>query len=302
MVGPPGCGKTRLAHHLPKLLPPLADAEALTVTRIHSVAGVLPERVQLQQERPFRAPHHRCTPASLLGGGLHPQPGELSLAHAGVLFLDELAEFPRTVLDQLRQPLEEGVVRLSRARRRTEFPCVVTLVAATNPCPCGWYGDRDQACRCSPIQRRRYWQRLSGPLLDRIDLQLRLERPCASSIRSVIATPTSCQPLHDNQLWHHPDRINAARQRMQHRNPGGCSNRELNAEALGERGGFHSDSLRFWERLIQSRSLSTRSALQLLRVARTIADLQGIDQVSTEMVAEASTYRCTDLLTAADAL
>ena len=301
MVGPPGCGKTRLAHHLPGLLPPLSHAEALLITRIHSVAGVLPQQVRLQHERPFRAPHHRCTPASLLGGGLHPRPGELSLAHAGVLFLDELAEFPRMVLDQLRQPLEEGQVRLSRSRRKTEFPCAVTLVAATNPCPCGWYGDRDQECRCSPSQRRRYWQRLSGPLLDRIDLQLRLERPTAANIRSAMSASHDPEPTNGTLVWHHPQRIHAARLRMQQRNPNGCSNRELTAVALGEQGGFESDSLSFWERLVHTRSLSTRSALQLLRVARTIADLEDRELVTTEVVAEASTYRCADLLATADA-
>ena len=170
LVGPPGCGKTRLAHQLPRLLPALSRKEALSITRIHSVAGQLHGIDQLQQQRPFRSPHHSCSAAALLGGGRSPRPGEVSLAHGGVLFLDELAEFPRAVLDQLRQPLEDGAVQISRSQQSTVFPALVTLVAATNPCPCGWHGDRDHGCRCSISQRQRCWQRLSGPLLDRLDL------------------------------------------------------------------------------------------------------------------------------------
>ena len=233
LVGPPGCGKTRLAQSLPLLLPPLNHAEALTVTRIHSVAGTLSQPADLQQQRPFRAPHHRCTAAALLGGGLHPSPGELSLAHAGVLFLDEMAEFPKSVLDQLRQPLEEGRIRLSTTRRRAEFPCEITLVAATNPCPCGWHGDRQHGCRCTN-QIRRYWQRLSGPLLDRIDLQLRLERPNAQQIRSATAVSQPLQTL--ARIC--GGRIEAAQTRMRQRNPESCSNRQLSAGQLGDLGGF----------------------------------------------------------------
>ena len=293
LVGPPGCGKTRLAQSLPQLLPPLNQAEALTVTRIHSVAGTLTQPADLQQQRPFRAPHHRCTAAALLGGGLHPSPGELSLAHAGVLFLDEMAEFPKSVLDQLRQPLEEGRIRLSTTRRRAEFPCDITLVAATNPCPCGWHGDRQHGCRCTESQIRRYWQRLSGPLLDRIDLQLRLERPSAQQIRGAL----SHQPAPEAAgHWICSGRIEAARTRMRQRNPKGCSNRQLSAGQLGDLGGFQPESLRLWEHIVEARSLSTRSGLQLLRVARTIADLDEMATVPEEAVAQASCFRCSDLL------
>ena len=293
MVGPPGCGKTHLAHQLPLLLPPLSPSESLTITRIHSVAGEFDASTPLLHQRPFRSPHHSSSGVALLGGGHTPKPGEISLAHGGVLFLDELAEFPRPVLDLLRQPLEEGNVRLSRARETTVFPAAVTLVAATNPCPCGWHGDREQACRCSSSQRQRYWQRLSGPLLDRIDLQLRLERRTSRQMRTCLE-PSQSPPTHSP--WLEPSRVNAARQRMRDRNPRGCSNRSLSAADLKQHGRFHADGLALWETVIERRRLTTRSSLQLLRVARTIADLNGQDRVQTEAIAEASGYRCSDLI------
>ena len=242
--------------------------------------------------RPFRAPHHSCTAAALLGGGHSPRPGEISLAHGGVLFLDELAEFPRTVLDQLRQPLEEGVYRLSRARLKTSFPAGITLVAATNPCPCGWHGDRDHGCRCSRSQRQRYWQRLSGPLLDRLDLQLRLERRSAAAIRNCLHP----QPNLAQDPWLQPGSIDRARQRMRERNPGGIGNRELSSQQLGQHGLFDTTALQLWEQLVTRRSLSTRSGLRLLRVARTVADLNDRERVEPEAIAEAAGFRCADLL------
>ena len=293
LVGPPGCGKTRLAHQLPRLLPALNRKEALTITRIHSVAGHLRGIEQLQRQRPFRSPHHSCSAAALLGGGRSPRPGELSLAHGGVLFLDELAEFPRTVLDQLRQPLEDGAVQISRAQQSTIFPALITLVAATNPCPCGWHGDRDHGCRCSISQRQRYWQRLSGPLLDRLDLQLRLERRSAKELAAVLKQPS---PTQASASWCTPAQIERARQRMQRRNPGGDSNGRLSAAALRQSGAIEAAALELWEQLINQRGLSTRSSLQLLRVARTIADLNDRASVDRNAVAEASCFRCTDLL------
>lgn len=182
LVGAAGSGKTMLARRLPGLLPPLERAEALEVTRLHSVAGLLEQQDGLIRQRPFRSPHHSCSGAALIGGGSLPMPGELSLAHHGVLFLDELAEFRRDILDLLRQPLEEGEVLISRARMRCRFPCRVTLVAATNPCPCGRYGDAEGGCSCGEGLRRRYWGRLSGPLLDRLDLQVMMRRPSSAAL------------------------------------------------------------------------------------------------------------------------
>ena len=284
---------TRLAHQLPGLLPSLNQKEALTITRIHSIAGHLHGIDQLQQQRPFRSPHHSCSAAALLGGGRSPRPGEVSLAHGGVLFLDELAEFPRTVLDQLRQPLEDGAVQISRAQQSTVFPALITLVAATNPCPCGWHGDRDHGCRCSISQRQRYWQRLSGPLLDRLDLQLRLERRSAREMAAVLKQPS---PKQVSASWCNLARIQRARQQMQRRNPGGDSNGRLSATALRQSGAIEAAALELWEQLINQRGLSTRSSLQLLRVARTVADLNDRTSVDRNAVAEASCFRCTDLL------
>ena len=292
LVGPPGCGKSRLAHQLPRLLPPLNAKEALTIARIQSVAGELRHPLQPIRQRPFRAPHHSCSAAALLGGGHHPRPGELSLAHGGVLFLDELAEFPRAVLDQLRQPLEEGEFRLSRARLKARFPAAITLVAATNPCPCGWHGDRTHGCRCSRTQRQRYWQRLSGPLLDRLDLQLRLERRPAGAIRRCLDDSVNTP----QEPWLKPSTISAARDRMARRNPGGVCNRDLPAIQLGEIGRLSPNALERWEQLVKHRGLSTRSSIRLLRVARTVADLNDCDQVTEVAIAEAAGFRCSDLL------
>ena len=294
MVGPPGCGKTLLARQLPKLLPPLSRQEALEVSRVQSIAGVLSADEGLVQQRPFRSPHHSCSVAALLGGGAMPRPGELSLAHGGVLFLDELAEFPRRVLDQLRQPLEEGVLLLSRARMKCQFPCRVTLVAATNPCPCGWHGDADHACRCTTLQRQRYWARLSGPLLDRLDLQLRLERLSSRDIRTSLGGPAVTHPSDDGPT---PDHIALARRRMAARNPNGCLNAELSGLALGESAGGDSTVLERWEQAIRQRKLSARSGLRVLRVARTLADLRDQACISQGDLAEALCFRSFDHIT-----
>ena len=292
MVGPPGCGKTLLAQHLAQLLPPLTRQEALEITSIHSVAGMLKSTPQLIQQRPFRAPHHSCTIAALVGGGANPRPGELSLAHGGVLFLDELAEFPRKVLDQLRQPLEEGVIRLSRARQTCAFPAQITLVAATNPCPCGWFGDEEHPCRCSQSQRQRYWSRLSGPLLDRLDLQLRLKHLPAAQLRKSVTgfTPTD---LNDQELIG-IEQILRARARMFVRNPDGKLNRDLSAQDLGQIGQLDEKALELWEQVVNHRRLSARSGLRVLRVARSLADLHDQDKVNKNAIAETMCFRSFD--------
>ena len=288
LVGPPGCGKTRLAHQLPALLPPLEKQESLEITRLHSIAGLTRGHGQLIRTRPFRSPHHTSTSAALLGGGAYPRPGELSLAHGGVLFLDEMAEFPRSLLDQLRQPLEEGVIWLSRSRQRCRFPSRVTLVAATNPCPCGWAGD--PRCTCSELKRKRYWSRLSGPLLDRLDLQLKLDVPAADNLRRCFGQEaTDLEPDLDAAT------IQQARARMRDRNPDQATNRDLDAKALYECGQFSCDTIDRWDAVIQTRRLSLRSGLRLLRVARSIADLRASETVEVADLASALCFRSFDL-------
>ena len=288
LVGPPGCGKTVLANQLPSLLPPLNKEEALEITRLHSIAGRIHGKGQLIRQRPFRSPHHSTTSAALLGGGANPRPGELSLAHGGVLFLDELTEFPRSVIDQLRQPLEEGVIELSRARLSCRFPCRVTLVAAANPCPCGWAGDH--RCLCSELKRRRYWGRLSGPLIDRLDLQLKLQPSQPGSIRQ----ETVQAPLEPETTFS-ASSIHQARVRMRQRNPKSLSNRELSARSLERYGRFKAETISHWEEVVRTRRLSMRSGLCLLRVARTVADLQANDHVSLENLASAVCFRSFDV-------
>ncbi|MBM5822857.1 MAG: YifB family Mg chelatase-like AAA ATPase [Cyanobacteria bacterium K_Offshore_surface_m2_011] len=294
LVGAPGSGKTMLARRLPALLPPLGHQEALEVTQLHSLAGLLAEGAGLRRERPFRSPHHGCSAAALVGGGVVPRPGELSLAHHGVLFLDELAEFRREVLDQLRQPLEEGELWISRARQRCRFPCRVLLVAATNPCPCGWYGDPSQSCRCGEAQRRRHWGRLSGPLLDRIDLQVVMRRPEARDLGGAYreAPPPGAPGGEASAVV--AQRVAAARRRMGERNPQGAANGQLDGPSLAAVVDPEPEALTLWELAISQRRLSARGAERVLRVARTIADLAGEEHVASGAIAEALSYRSFD--------
>jgi len=288
LVGPPGCGKTLLARCLPGLLPPLNHHQALELTQIHSVAGLLAEQGGLIRHPPFRSPHHGCSGVALVGGGLIPRPGELSLAHHGVLFLDELAEFRREVLDHLRQPLETGVLHLARSRQTVSFPCRLLLVGATNPCPCGWWGDPRRPCRCGERLRQQYWSRLSGPLLDRLDLQVMLPALAPGELESLAQHPLE-QSSAGVAL-----RVKQARKRMVERNPGGLSNGQVEMEVLRRHCQLAPKARLLWRKSVDGLALSARSAARVLRVARTIADLEDSERLEAIHLAEALTYRCLD--------
>jgi len=296
LVGPPGSGKTLLARCLPGLLPKLSRAERLELTQLYSVAGLLSPHGDLLQQRPFRSPHHSCSSAALVGGGARLRPGELALAHRGVLFLDELAEFRRDVLNQLRQPLEQGELWLSRARQRLRFPCTVNLVAATNPCACGWAGDPERTCSCGTAQQQRYWGRLSGPLLDRIDLQVVMRRLEGSTLGAGFRGTSSGEASAVVR-----GRVEAARERMLRRNPEGVSNSALSARDLRQCGAIGAEALDLWQAAIDQRGLSARAAERVLRVGRTIADLGDHPTVEASAIAEALSYRSFDQISAAGA-
>lgn len=278
MTGSPGSGKTMLARRLPGLMPPLTRSEATEVTRIHSSAGAL--RGGLIVHPPFRSPHHTVSDAGLIGGGTIPRPGEVSLAHRGVLFMDEFPEFSRRALEVLRQPLEDGVVTISRARAALTFPARFMLVASQNPCPCGHFGDPQRACSCPPGLRQRYRERLSGPLLDRIDLRLNVPRlspaellhaPPGETSRTVQARVAAARALA------------LARQRV--------PNAELAGSALREHAALRGSSANFAQTVAQRLALSGRGFDRLLRVARTVADLSGARDLSESHIAEAVSYR-----------
>lgn len=290
LVGPPGSGKTMLAKRLPGIMPSLSFGEALEVSQIHSVAGLLKNKGTLIEERPFRGPHHSASGPSLVGGGSIPRPGEISLAHRGVLFLDELTEFKRNVLEFLRQPLEDGCVTISRTRQSVMFPAQFTLVASTNPCPCGYYGDSIQACTCSPRQRENYWAKLSGPLMDRIDLQVAVNRLKPEEMTRQAAGEPS-EPIRE-RVEIARDR---ARQRFSNDTTARC-NAEMKSRHLQQFCALDDASRNLLEMAIRKLGLSARAMDRILKVSRTIADLAGEDKIVSAHVAEAIQYRTLDRL------
>src|ERR1700758_1201645 len=289
MIGPPGAGKTMLAKRLPSVLAPLRLEEALETTKIHSVAGVLDADAGLVTQRPFRSPHHSISDAGLIGGGSVPRPGEVSLAHNGVLFLDELPEFPRNVLEVMRQPLEDGTVTISRAAMSLSFPARFMLAAAMNPCPCGYFNDRTRECHCTPMMIQRYVSKISGPLMDRIDIHIDVPSVNYRELRSSNVPEGSAQirarvlRARQTQL----QRFATSRQKL-------YCNAQMSSSQVRTFCELSPDCERLLERAMTQQGLSARAHDRILKVARTIADLEGVPAIQPKHIAEAIQYRTLD--------
>ncbi|MFN5133906.1 MAG: YifB family Mg chelatase-like AAA ATPase, partial [Chitinophagaceae bacterium] len=288
LIGPPGAGKTMLAKRLPTILPPLSLQEALETTKIHSVAGKLPENSTLISKRPFRSPHHTISDAALVGGGTNPQPGEISLAHNGVLFLDELPEFKRTVLEVMRQPMEERRVTISRAKVALDFPASFMLIASMNPCPCGFYNHPEKECTCPPGAVQKYLNKISGPLLDRIDLHVEV-------------TPVPFSELSKTDTTEHSatirDRVILAREIQVKRyqdTEGIYANAQITSKMLKEICVISQAGQTLLKAAMDKLNLSARAYDRILKVSRTIADLAASEEIKIEHLAEAIQYRSLD--------
>jgi magnesium chelatase family protein len=288
MIGPPGAGKTMIANCIPGILPPMSLQESLETTKIHSVAGKTDAVHALLRERPFRSPHHSISSVALIGGGSKPQPGELSLAHNGILFLDELPEFQRSVLEVLRQPLEERKIRIARASYAIDYPAGIMLVASMNPCPCGYYNHPDKPCVCTPGQIQKYMSRVSGPLLDRIDLHIEI-------------TPVSYDKLSEKKQAESSqtirERVLLARKKQEERfnnQAGTFCNARMTTREIREYAPIDSASQSLLKAAMQRLNLSARAYDRILKVARTIADLDGSENIQVQHVAESIQYRTLD--------
>lgn len=284
MIGPPGSGKTMLARRLPSILPPLSFPEALEVSKIYSIAGLLPGGTGLLQTRPFRSPHHTISNAGLIGGGRIPRPGEISLAHLGVLFLDELPEFHTDIIELLRQPLEDRQVTIARAAAAITYPAGFMLVAAMNPCPCGYYGDQTSACTCTPVQVQRYVGKLSGPLLDRIDIHATVPRLHYKEVSDGRRGETSARIL---------KHVLAAREKQAGRFAGMdiFTNSQMNVRQVKEFCRLDNECQALMRDVFNRLGLSMRAHDRILKVARTIADLTGVEDIGLPHLAEAVQYR-----------
>lgn len=287
MIGPPGSGKTMLAKRIPTILSGLSFEEAMDTTKIHSVAGLLSSKSSLVETRPFRDPHHTISDVAMVGGGKHPKPGEVSLAHNGVLFLDELAEFKRNVLEVLRQPLEEGKVTISRAALSLTLPARFMLVAAMNPCPCGYFTDPKKECHCTPLQIKNYMSKISGPLLDRIDIQL--EVPCLK-----VGEITDKNKAEASEVIRGRVEKARLRQRSRFREEKVSSNAELEPRQLEQHCSVTEEGERLLKLAIQELGFSARAYHKALKVARTIADLEEKEMIEAAHISEAIGYRALD--------
>ncbi len=300
MIGPPGSGKTMLAKRLPSILTPLRFEEALETTKIHSVAGVLNRDEGLVKHRPFRAPHHTISDAGLIGGGMMPRPGEVSLAHNGVLFLDELPEFPRNVLEVLRQPLEDGHVTIARAAMSLSFPARFMLAAAMNPCPCGYFNDKGRDCVCTPPMIQRYVSKVSGPLLDRIDIHIEVPAVQYKELRAGSVSESSASIR--ERVLRARDRQHARFLEAGARTEGSIrsasravfANAQMTTSQIRQHCELNSDAERLLERAMVQQGLSARAHDRILKVARTVADLDAEPSIAVKHIAEAIQYRTLD--------
>ena len=288
MIGPPGAGKTMLAKRLPTIIPPLTLHEALETTKIHSVAGNMDPETSLMTRRPFRTPHHTSSDVALVGGGSYPQPGEISLAHNGVLFLDELPEFPRSVLEVMRQPLEDRVITISRAKFTVEYPASFMLVASMNPCPCGYYNHPDKECVCTPGNIQRYMNKISGPLLDRIDIHIEVV-PVSYEELSDVKPAESSDKIRERVI---NSRERQAQRFEKHNNI--YSNAQMHSKMIRQYCEIDSAGKNLLKRAMDNVGLSARAYDRILKVSRTIADLENSDAIQAHHLAEAINYRSLD--------